>query len=65
MLIRAKDSALIIIDMQERLVPAMMAPARTIANTRLLLRAANETFVPTLLTEQYPKGLGPTVAEIK
>ena len=65
MLIRAKDSALIIIDMQERLVPAMMAPARTIANTRLLLRAANKTFVPTLLTEQYPKGLGPTVAEIK
>ena len=44
MLIRAKDSALIVIDMQERLVPAMMAPARTIANTRLLLRAAKRNF---------------------
>lgn len=65
MLIRARDSALIVIDMQERLVPAMMAPARTIKNTRLLLQAAKKTGVPALLTEQYPKGLGPTVPEIK
>ena len=65
MLIRAKDSALVVIDMQERLVPAMQAPARTIANTRLLLQAAARTGVPVLLTEQYPQGLGPTVREIK
>lgn len=65
MLIRAKDSALVVIDMQERLVPAMQAPARTIANTRLLLQAARRTQVPALLTEQYPRGLGPTVPEIK
>ncbi|MBK0326572.1 hydrolase [Rhodobacteraceae bacterium F11138] len=65
MLIRAKDSALVVIDMQERLVPAMQAPARTIANTRLLLQAAARTAVPAILTEQYPQGLGATVAEIK
>lgn len=64
MLIRAEDSALIVIDMQERLVPAMQAPARTIKNTRLLLTAAHACNVPTIITEQYPKGLGPTVAEI-
>lgn len=65
LLIRARDSALVVIDMQERLVPAMMAPARTIKNTQLLLHAAKKTDVPALLTEQYPKGLGPTIPEIK
>ncbi len=64
MLIRAHDSALVVIDMQERLVPAMIAPARTIKNTRLLLQAAIKTDVPALLTEQYPKGLGHTIPEI-
>lgn len=65
MLIRAHDSALVVIDMQERLVPAMQAPARTLRNTRLLLHAASKTGVPALLSEQYPKGLGHTVAEIR
>jgi nicotinamidase-related amidase len=65
MLIRSNDSALIVVDIQERLVPAMQAPARTIRNTRLLLTAASKTGVPALLTEQYPKGLGPTVRDIK
>jgi len=40
LLIRASDSVLIIIDMQERLVPAMQAPARTLNNAKLLLQAA-------------------------
>ena len=65
MLIRAADSVLVVIDMQEKLVPAMQAPARTIRNTRNLLRGAEELSVPILLTEQYPKGLGPTVPEIR
>lgn len=65
MLIRAQDSALVVIDMQERLVPAMIAPAQTIKNTRILLQAAAKTGVPALLTEQYPQGLGHTIPEIK
>jgi nicotinamidase-related amidase len=64
MLIRAADSVLVVIDMQERLVPAMQAPARTLRNARTLLRAAELVGVPTLLTEQYPQGLGRTVPEI-
>ena len=64
MLIRASDSVLVVIDMQERLVPAMQAPARTIRNTKTLIAAATEMDVPVLLTEQYPKGLGHTVPEI-
>lgn len=65
MLIRAIDSVLVIIDMQERLVPAMQAPARTIRNTRTLLAAAQEIDVPVIMTEQYPAGLGSTVPELK
>ena len=65
MLIRAEDSVLLVIDMQERLVPAVRAPARTLRNAGLLLRAADTCGVPAILTEQYPKGLGPTVPEIR
>lgn len=64
MLIRAKDSALVVIDMQERLVPAMLAPARTLKNAALLVETALELDVPVILTEQYPKGLGGTVPEL-
>lgn len=64
MLIRSSDSCLIVIDMQERLVPAMQAPARTIKNAKLLISVARELDIPVLLTEQYPKGLGQTVKEI-
>lgn len=64
MLIRAERSCLVVIDMQERLVPAMQAPARTIRNARVLMRAAGELDIPVLLTEQYPKGLGHTVPEL-
>ncbi|HMQ92868.1 MAG TPA: hydrolase [Amaricoccus sp.] len=64
MLIRAKDSVLVVIDVQERLVPAVQAPARTLRNTQTLLAAARECSVPVILTEQYPEGLGSTVPEI-
>ncbi len=64
MLIHANTSCLIVIDMQERLVPAMQAPARTIRNAGTLIAAATELEVPVLLTEQYPKGLGATVPEL-
>ncbi len=64
MLIHADNSCLIVIDMQERLVPAMQAPARTIRNAGILITAAQELAVPVLLTEQYPNGLGATVPEL-
>ncbi|MEM6577625.1 MAG: hydrolase [Pseudomonadota bacterium] len=64
MLIRSTESVLIVIDMQERLVPAMQAPARTIRNTQTLLTGAKEMDVPVIMTEQYPEGLGRTVPEL-
>lgn len=45
-------------------MPAMQAPARTIRNTKTLLSVAGELGIPTLMTEQYPKGLGRTVPEL-
>lgn len=64
MLLHAETSCLIVIDMQERLVPAMLAPARTIRNARILLTAARHLGVPMLVTEQYPQGLGATVRDV-
>ncbi len=64
MLIKPKDSCLIVIDMQDRLVPAMQAPARTIRNAGILIRAADRLDIPILMTEQYPKGLGRTVEQL-
>ena len=65
MLIKPDQSCLIVIDVQERLVPAMQAPARVIRNTQVLMTAASRLGVPILLTEQYPKGLGHIVPELQ
>lgn len=65
MLIKPDQSCLIVIDVQERLVPAMQAPARVIRNTRTLMTAATKLGIPMLLTEQYPKGLGHIVPELE
>jgi len=66
MLTRAGDSVLVIIDVQERLAGAMDPAVRdcVIRNTGILLDAAGRLGVPVLVTEQYPKGLGPTVAKV-
>ena len=65
MLIKADQSCLMVIDVQERLVPAMQAPARVIRNTRTLMTAAYRLGIPMLLTGQYPKGLGHIVPELQ
>lgn len=66
MLASAADSLLAIIDIQERLAAAMVPAVleSVVANTRILIRAAACLGVPVIATEQYPKGLGPTVAEL-
>lgn len=59
-----EESELIVIDIQERLVPAMADAQKVIKNTNILLSAAHELEIPVIITEQYPKGLGKTVSEI-
>jgi len=59
-------SALLVIDIQERLVTAMphKVYARMRATTSMLVEAARLLGLPVLTTEQYPKGIGHTVAEL-
>jgi nicotinamidase-related amidase len=63
-LVRAADSALVVIDVQERLAAAMPSGEPVVRATGLLLEAAGRLGIPVWLTEQYPKGLGSTVAEV-
>ncbi len=57
-------STLLVIDMQARLMPAIDDGPSAVANARRLVDAAAMLGVPTLLTEQNPKGLGPTVPDL-
>lgn len=65
MLLSAPDSLLLVIDIQDRLLPVMKDGERVVQNTLRLLQAAQALAVPVLLTEQYPQGLGPTVPQIR
>ena len=58
---------LVIIDMQDRLAAAMPQDAmqKVIRNTSIWIEAAKEFHFPIILTEQYPRGLGATVNEIR
>ncbi len=63
---KAGLSQLIMIDMQERLATVMPQPAlqASINNLSILVQAAQLLAVPSIVTEQYPKGLGHTVAAL-
>ena len=60
----ARNGALLVIDLQERLLSVIPGRALVVDNTVLLIRAASLLRIPVFATEQYPKGLGPTVSEI-
>jgi nicotinamidase-related amidase len=60
----AQLSTLLVVDFQAKLMPVIHRGANAIANARRLLDAAALLGVPTLFTEQNPKGLGPTVNEL-
>jgi nicotinamidase-related amidase len=63
--LNAASTALLLIDFQERLFPAMHDKDKLLRNVVKLVQGAKVLEIPILLTEQYPKGLGPTVPEIK
>jgi len=60
-----EETILVVVDIQERLTAAMEMREKVITNTLHLLEAARVFSLPLVLTEQYPKGLGPTVQEIR
>jgi nicotinamidase-related amidase len=60
----ATDTALLVIDVQEKLLAKIAGGASLVRNIAFLIDAARLVDVPVTATEQYPKGLGPTVGEL-
>jgi len=61
------NPVLVVVDVQERLFNAMDAERRDdmVANVKILASAARRLDVPVLVTEQYPRGLGRTLPELR
>lgn len=64
-LIGRSESRLLIVDVQEKLMPAIPVRESLIANCRKLIESAKLFDVPISVTEQYAKGLGPTVPQLR
>lgn len=60
----ARDAALWVIDLQEKLLPLIEHAPLVVANTKRLILAAEALAIPYWATEQYPQGLGTTTPEI-
>ena len=63
--LRAPRSLLVIVDVQERLVPAVADAERVLRGCEALLRAARRLGVPALLTEHCPQQLGPLLPALR
>jgi nicotinamidase-related amidase len=62
--LQAEQCALVVVDMQEKLLPPIFEKDRLLRNAQLLLRLANILDLPVMAATQYTKGLGPVVPEI-
>jgi nicotinamidase-related amidase len=60
-----EQSVLLIVDVQERLAPAICNIDTVLAKAGLLIRAASRLGVPIAFTEQYSSGLGATVSVLR
>ena len=63
--LKIENSCLILIDMQEKLLPAISNASACIDNQKLLLKSIALLEMDSIVTEQYPKGLGNTTSELK
>ncbi len=64
MLLRARDSVLLIVDVQQRLFPAIHGGEQALERIRFLMQAAAKLDIPILVTEHYSKGLGHSVESV-
>lgn len=65
MLLDRKDCFLLVVDVQERLAPAVLQSEEVIANSERLVRAAARLEVPVLMTEHCADKIGPVLAELR
>ena len=63
--LKVEDTALLVVDIQEKLLPKIMQAGEVLRNASFLVNAAKVLGVPVIATEQFPKGLGPTVEPIR
>ena len=64
-MLKREESVALVIDVQEKLMPVIASSAEVTRNTANLVHGLRILNVPLFVTEQYPKGLGPTVAPVK
>jgi nicotinamidase-related amidase len=65
MLLDKEKSCLVVVDIQEKLTPKVVHAKTLVEKANWLMRLASELDVPVLVCEQYPKGLGYTIAPLK
>jgi nicotinamidase-related amidase len=63
-LLRKDDTLLVIVDIQTKLLSVIFERERLVSACRKLIQAAKLLEVPMVMTEQYPKGMGPTDSQI-
>ena len=63
-LLSHQECQLVVVDVQEKLVPVIPVAKELVFRIKQLAQAANLFQIPISSTEQYPKGLGPTVSEL-
>ena len=66
-MINKNDSLLLIIDIQDKLFQAMDSDSQSMVkrNCAILIKTAEEFNIPMIVTEQYRKGLGETIPELR
>lgn len=64
MRIRAENCTGLVVDIQERLFPVMDGSEKLLTRVLILLKGLKLLNIPVLLTEQYPKGLGPSLPQV-
>jgi nicotinamidase-related amidase len=63
-ILRSGKSTLLVVDIQQKLLPAMAEPVYTESQATTLIKAADLTGVPVTISEQYPAGIGHTVQPV-
>lgn len=62
--LEADQCALLVVDIQEKLLPPIFQKESLIRNSKLLIRAAGVLKIPAIMSTQYAKGLGGIVPEV-
>jgi nicotinamidase-related amidase len=62
--LESDQCALLVVDIQEKLLPPIFQKEQLVRNSQLLVRAAGVLKIPAIISTQYAKGLGKTVPEV-